>query len=51
MIVIAAVAGALVGLVILMLVVGRRPSRLAGRSGELGTVSRQWLEVHRLEDR
>jgi hypothetical protein len=43
-------AGALLAVIALLRVVARRTSRSTGRSGQLGTVSRQWLHVHRAED-
>jgi len=43
-------AGALFALFAVMRVLARRTSRTLGRSGQLGTVSREWLHVHRAED-
>jgi len=49
MVTIAATAGALLGLVALMGFLIRR-TRAIGGPGHLGTVSREWLHVHRVED-
>jgi len=50
MVEIAVTAGALFALFVLMRFLTRRTSRSIGRSGQLGTVSRHWLHVHRAED-
>jgi hypothetical protein len=47
---IAVTAGALFALLALMRFIARRTSRSIGRSSQMGTVSRQWLHVHRAED-
>jgi hypothetical protein len=42
--------GALLALLIVMRVIVRRTSHSMGRLAQLGTVSRQWLHVHRAAD-
>jgi hypothetical protein len=51
MIGIAIVTGALVVLVVVMRIFARWTSRSIGLTGQLGPVSRHWLEVHRAEDK
>jgi hypothetical protein len=43
-------AGALFALFVLMRLLARRTPRSISRSRQLGTVSREWLHMHRAED-
>ena len=45
------IVGALFALFAVKRFTVRRTSRSVGRLGQLGTVSREWLHVHRAEDR
>ena len=51
MVAIAVTAGILFALIVVMRILARRTSRPVSRLVELGTVSRQWLELHRAGDK
>jgi hypothetical protein len=51
MVAIAVAAGALMIVILMTRFVARWMSRPVNHSGQLGTVSRQWLAVHRAEDK